>query len=184
MKTLAIYLWNIWNTLQHAFLPFFFSTMQSRAENGRFQPAGGRGWWYSLAAASYALHLDCARPAMAPSLGHGSRRLHGGRWAQRRGRKMVACARMRWRWRMEATVWAGMVENIVARRSRWTTLRQCGRCFEWRATFLSGDSSRTKENEDERRRKVVGSFGVSRPTATWASSRLDAGVSISAQQIA
>jgi hypothetical protein len=25
---------------------------------------------------------------------------------------------------------AGVVENVAVRRSRWTTLRRCGRCFE------------------------------------------------------
>ena len=51
---------------------------------------------------------------------------------------------------------AGVVENVAVRRSRWTTLRRCGRCFEWRATFLSGDER--KKHEDECMRKFVGPF--------------------------
>jgi hypothetical protein len=60
-STFATFAWNTYNThLKHMLatfvftLSFFFRTMQSRAGNGRFRPDSGRGWWHSLAVASYA----------------------------------------------------------------------------------------------------------------------------------
>jgi hypothetical protein len=57
---------------------------------------------------------------------------------------------------METASRAAVVENVTARRSRWTTLRRCGCHGEWRVTFLGEHSNRAKKHEDERRTVMLG----------------------------
>jgi hypothetical protein len=161
------------------FLPFFFRTTQSRAENGQFWPAAGSGWWHSLEAANCA----CAWPGLLqwrPSLlvalaTHGNRCLatvgeHGGA-----GEKRPPALRY-----AEDGGWRPPVGRVWWR----TSLRSGhgGPCCDsadaassGERLFLAETVVKWKKYEDDHKRKVVGSFEVLRSTPTWASGRSDTG---------
>jgi hypothetical protein len=116
------------------FSPFFFRATQSRAGNGWIQPAGGRGWWSGLVAASCTCTWPGSSQRRPPLLG-------GLAWAQRRTRHGIA------RWGTEAPQGMAAVASQSGRVAR-----------DGGATGDGGGSAASRRNREAATAEASGEF--------------------------